>query len=98
MTTFVRAISTADIPNGQGRLWRYDQERIALFRTGAGVHAVGNRCPHEGCALKDGDICRDVLTCARHNWKFRLTDSKYVDVTDRRKRLDRSCSRVCLTP
>jgi nitrite reductase/ring-hydroxylating ferredoxin subunit len=65
---------TADVPEGQGRLWRHDAKRIALFRTPAGVYAADNRCPHQGYALKDGDIRGDVLTCAWHNWKFRLTD------------------------
>jgi nitrite reductase/ring-hydroxylating ferredoxin subunit len=76
MTGFVRALSATDIPAGQGRLWRHGDKRIALFRTPAGVYAADNRCPHQGYALKDGDIRGDVLTCAWHNWKFRLTDGK----------------------
>jgi nitrite reductase/ring-hydroxylating ferredoxin subunit len=74
MTGFVRALPAADIPDGQGRLWRHGDKRIALFRTAAGVYAADNRCPHQGYALKDGDIRGDVLTCAWHNWKFQLTD------------------------
>ncbi len=74
MADFVRAVAATDIPDGQGRLWRQGDKRIALFRTGAGVYAADNRCPHQGYALKDGDIRGDVLTCAWHNWKFRLTD------------------------
>ena len=76
MTGFVRAVSAADIPDGHGRLWRHDGKRIALFRTPAGVYAADNRCPHQGYALKDGDVRGDVLTCAWHNWKFRLTDGQ----------------------
>jgi nitrite reductase/ring-hydroxylating ferredoxin subunit len=76
MTNLMRAVSIADIPDGQGRLWRHGDKRIALFRTAAGVYAADNRCPHQGYALKDGDIRGDVLTCAWHNWKFRLTDGK----------------------
>src|SRR5690242_7022009 len=76
MADFVRAVATADIPEGAGRLWRHGAKRIALFRTPAGVYAADNRCPHQGYALKDGDIRGDVLTCAWHNWKFRLTDGK----------------------
>ncbi len=78
MTNLVRAVAIADIPDGQGRLWRHGDKRIALFRTAAGVYAADNRCPHQGYALKDGDIRGDVLTCAWHNWKFRLTDGKCV--------------------
>ncbi len=78
MTNFVRAVSTADIPEGHGKLWRHGDKRIALFRTTAGVYAADNRCPHQGYALKDGDIRGDVLTCAWHNWKFRLSDGTCV--------------------
>jgi nitrite reductase/ring-hydroxylating ferredoxin subunit len=78
MTNLVRAVPIADIPDGQGKLWRHGDKRIALFRTAAGVYAADNRCPHQGYALKDGDIRGDVLTCAWHNWKFRLTDGKCV--------------------
>jgi nitrite reductase/ring-hydroxylating ferredoxin subunit len=78
MTDFVRAVAAADIPDGHGRLWRHGDKRIALFRTAAGVYAADNRCPHQGYALKDGDIRGDVLTCAWHNWKFRLTDGTCV--------------------
>jgi nitrite reductase/ring-hydroxylating ferredoxin subunit len=78
MTDLVRAVSIADIPGGQGKLWRHGDKRIALFRTAAGVYAADNRCPHQGYALKDGDIRGDVLTCAWHNWKFRLSDGKCV--------------------
>jgi nitrite reductase/ring-hydroxylating ferredoxin subunit len=76
MTGYVRAIATADIPDDGGRLWRHDDKRIALFRTERGIFAADNRCPHQGYALKDGDIRGDVLTCAWHNWKFQLTDGK----------------------
>lgn len=76
MTDFVRAVSMTHISDGRGRLWRHGDKRIALFRTPAGVYAADNRCPHEGYALKDGDIRGDVLTCAWHNWKFRLTDGE----------------------
>ena len=76
MADFVRAVATADIPEGAGRLWRHGGKRIALFRTPTGVYAADNRCPHQGYALKDGDIRGDVLTCAWHNWKFQLSDGK----------------------
>jgi nitrite reductase/ring-hydroxylating ferredoxin subunit len=74
MTGYARALAAADIPNDGGRVWRHGDKRIALFRTEQGIFAADNRCPHQGYALKDGDIRGDVLTCAWHNWKFQLTD------------------------
>jgi nitrite reductase/ring-hydroxylating ferredoxin subunit len=76
MTEFVRAVAVGDIPNGRGKLWRHADKRIALVRTGSGVFAADNRCPHQGYALVQGDVSGDVLTCAWHNWKFRLTDGE----------------------
>jgi nitrite reductase/ring-hydroxylating ferredoxin subunit len=76
MTEFVCAVAVADIPNGRGRLWRHGDKRIALMRTDRGVYAADNRCPHQGYALVQGDMSGDVLTCAWHNWKFRLTDGQ----------------------
>ena len=76
MTEFVRAVAVADIPNGRGKLWRHGDKRIALMRTDRGVYAADNRCPHQGYALVQGDVSGDVLTCAWHNWKFRLTDGQ----------------------
>lgn len=76
MAEFIAAVPVSDIPNGRGRLFRHHDKRIALWRTDQGVFAADNRCPHQGYALAQGDISGDVLTCAWHNWKFRLTDGE----------------------
>ncbi|MEQ8762989.1 MAG: Rieske (2Fe-2S) protein [Planctomycetota bacterium] len=34
------------------------------------IHALDNRCPHEGYAMAQGELDGCVLTCAWHNWKF----------------------------
>ncbi len=53
--------------------------QISLFRVGARVFAVDNRCPHEGYPLSLGHVGGDcVLTCNWHNWKFRLEDGECV--------------------
>ena len=74
MVDWIDTVPVDALPDEGGKLFSYLDKRIALFRTPAGVYAADNRCPHEGYALKDGDIRGDVLTCAWHNWKFRLTD------------------------
>ena len=76
MTGFVRALPITDIPNGRSRLWRHHDKRIVLWRTDRGLFAADNRCPHQGYALAQGDVSGDVLTCAWHNWKFRLSDGE----------------------
>ena len=54
-------------------------KQIALFSIAGSVHAIDNRCPHEGYPLAEGQVdggC--TLTCNWHNWKFRLTDGRCI--------------------
>ncbi|WP_437782599.1 Rieske 2Fe-2S domain-containing protein [Sorangium sp. So ce1097] len=44
--------------------------RFACVRRGDGVHALDDRCPHQGYPLSQGALRGGVLTCAWHNWKF----------------------------
>lgn len=46
--------------------------RFACVRDGDAVHAVDDRCPHQGYPLSQGEVRGGVLTCAWHNWKFEL--------------------------
>jgi nitrite reductase/ring-hydroxylating ferredoxin subunit len=60
-------------------LHRSPPRQIALFKSGGRVHAVDNRCPHEGYPLVQGTVSADgLLTCHWHNWKFRLSDGACV--------------------
>ena len=72
MAEWVPTVSVDSLPDEGGKLFSYLDKRIALFRTPQGVFATDNRCPHEGYALVRGDVRDDVLTCAWHNFKFRL--------------------------
>jgi nitrite reductase/ring-hydroxylating ferredoxin subunit len=76
VSEFVRVATVADIDVGGSKLVRQGDKRIALLRTGEGIFAADNRCPHQGYALVQGDVAGEVLTCAWHNWKFRLTDGE----------------------
>jgi nitrite reductase/ring-hydroxylating ferredoxin subunit len=62
------------LPIGQPRTARAGDRRVTLVRTDREVFALEHACPHEGYALAQGDVRGDVLTCAWHNWKFRLDD------------------------
>ncbi len=68
----------ADIPIGAMRMLKVDGHRICLVRTADGFHAVDHACPHEGYGLTQGELDGDLLTCAWHNWKFRVTDGACV--------------------
>ncbi|MGA9278452.1 Rieske (2Fe-2S) protein [Ilumatobacter sp.] len=64
----------ADLAEGSMKMVRVDGERVCLVRTASGVHAIDHACPHEGYGLTQGVLDGDVLTCAWHNWKFRVSD------------------------
>jgi nitrite reductase/ring-hydroxylating ferredoxin subunit len=62
------------LPLGRPRTVRAGDRRVTLVRTEREVFALEHGCPHEGYALAQGEVRDDVLTCAWHNWKFRLDD------------------------
>lgn len=73
-------IPVGDLPLGGMKLGRAGTHRVLLVRTAGGVHALDHACPHQGYGLAQGEVDpgRGVLTCAWHNWKFRLEDGACV--------------------
>lgn len=67
-----------EVPVGSLRLVRADGRRLCLVRTSDGIHVLDHACPHEGHGLTQGQLDGDLLTCAWHNWKFRVTDGECV--------------------
>lgn len=72
-------VTTVDrLPVGVLRMVRAAGRRIVVARTDDGLYAVDNACPHEGYSLAQGELKGGELTCAWHNWKFRLADGRCV--------------------
>ena len=71
--TWKRAIPLADLDH-KPFVFKSRPKQIAIFKVNDQVFAIDNRCPHEGYPLVDGEVDaeRCLLTCAWHNWKFRL--------------------------
>ncbi len=63
---------------GAMKMVRVDGHRLCIVRTSEGVFAIDHACPHEGYGLMQGDLDGDLLTCAWHNWKFRVSDGECV--------------------
>ncbi|MGH9134109.1 MAG: Rieske (2Fe-2S) protein [Ilumatobacteraceae bacterium] len=76
MTTEVGHLDTLAV--GGMKMVRVDGQRLCLVRTSEGVFAIDHACPHEGYGLTQGDLDGDLLTCAWHNWKFRVSDGECV--------------------
>jgi nitrite reductase/ring-hydroxylating ferredoxin subunit len=71
-------LSEADIPIGGIRMVKVDGHRVCVVRTESGLHAIDHACPHEGYGLTQGELDGELLTCAWHNWKFRVSDGTCV--------------------
>jgi nitrite reductase/ring-hydroxylating ferredoxin subunit len=70
--------NVADIPLGSMKLVRAGDRRLCVAHTASGVHALDHACPHEGYGLTTGQLDGETITCAWHNWKFRVTDGRCV--------------------
>lgn len=77
-TSPVPVASIDELPVGSLRMVRVDGRRVCLVRTSSGVHALDHACPHEGYGLTQGSLDGELLTCAWHNWKFRVSDGACV--------------------
>jgi len=60
------------------KMIKVDGHRICLVRTSDGIFALDQACPHEGYGLTTGELDGNLITCAWHNWKFRVTDGACV--------------------
>jgi nitrite reductase/ring-hydroxylating ferredoxin subunit len=60
------------------KMVKIDGHRLCLVRTSEGVFALDQACPHEGYGLTTGELAGDLITCAWHNWKFRVSDGVCV--------------------
>lgn len=59
-----------EFPEGSAVLRKEGAQRFACVRVGDAVHAIDDRCPHQGYPLSQGTVAGCVLTCDWHNWKF----------------------------
>ncbi len=61
-----------ELTPGKPALRKGEGRRFVCVRDGAEVHALDDRCPHQGYPLSQGTVRDGVLTCEWHNWKFEL--------------------------
>ena len=47
-------------------------DRIAMFRVGDEVYAIGDRCSHAEASLAEGDVYGTDVECPRHGSEFDL--------------------------
>jgi len=62
----------SELLEGAATLRKHGDHRFVCVRLGDSVHAMDDRCPHQGYPLSQGSVRGCELTCDWHNWKFDL--------------------------
>jgi 3-phenylpropionate/trans-cinnamate dioxygenase ferredoxin subunit len=60
------------LPRDRGVRVTIGEERIAMFRVGNDVFAIGDRCSHAEASLAEGEVFDQVVECPRHGSEFDL--------------------------
>lgn len=74
MSHAVAVLAASELPEGQGRCVEAEGRAIAVFRTGRGLFAIDDECPHMGARLSEGWLEGESAVCPLHLWQFRLAD------------------------
>lgn len=61
-----------ELPRDAGVRLTVGEHRIALFRIGDDVYAIGDRCSHAEASLAEGEVFGDAVECPRHGSEFDL--------------------------
>ena len=67
-----------DFAEGEMKMAKVGERRVAVIRTASGIHALDNACPHQGYGMVTGSLEGELLTCQWHNWKFRVDTGECV--------------------
>lgn len=70
----IRLASVSEIPDETGLRVDTDTLRLALFRVGDEVYAIGDRCSHEEASLAEGDLFDYEIECPLHGSAFDVRD------------------------
>jgi 3-phenylpropionate/trans-cinnamate dioxygenase ferredoxin subunit len=62
----------AELPEGRGIRVEVGEHRVAVFRIGDSVYAIGDRCSHAEASLAEGELFGTEVECPRHGSEFDL--------------------------
>lgn len=68
------------LPREQGIRVTVGDVRIAVFRVGSEVFALGDRCSHAEASLAEGEIFDGYVECPRHGSEFDLATGEPVSL------------------
>lgn len=74
--TRVRIAPLSEFPDEAGLRVDVGDHRIAMFRVGHEIYALGDRCSHAEASLSEGEVFDDEVECPRHGAVFGLADGE----------------------
>lgn len=79
MAQLVTVARVGEIPEGGNIVVEINGKDVAIFLSNGKYFAIDDRCPHAGASLSCGHVEGEIVTCAWHHWRFRLTDGAWAD-------------------
>ena len=70
MARYVRVASVSELSENEGRCVEVEGKRIALFKIGDDLFAVGDTCTHREGPLSEGVVEDGQVTCPWHGATF----------------------------
>lgn len=68
----VEVTQLTELPRDRGVRVVIGEHRIAMFRIGDEVYAIGDRCSHAEASLSEGELWDTTVECPRHGSEFDL--------------------------
>ena len=69
---WLEVLRDEEILDGRGVRVDVGDERIAVFRDGGRLYAIGDRCSHAEASLSEGEVFDGEVECPRHGAIFDL--------------------------
>jgi 3-phenylpropionate/trans-cinnamate dioxygenase ferredoxin subunit len=69
---WLEVVKEDELIDGVGVMVETGNERIALFRDGDRLYAIGDRCSHAEASLSEGEVFDGEVECPRHGAVFDL--------------------------
>lgn len=69
----VEVATLESLPRDRGVRVKIGDLRIAMFRVGDDVYAIGDRCSHAEASLSEGELFGTDVECPRHGSEFDIT-------------------------
>ncbi len=70
MTELVHVAPLEALLDSQGVRVEIGEHRVAMFRVGDQVYAIGDRCSHAEASLSEGELFDFAVECPRHGSEF----------------------------